>query len=313
MNAIEREQFLAERRTGIGSSDVPKLAGVSSYGGPAAVYAEKVLDEHSEQSDAMLRGVELEPYLRIGYELAQGRVAEPGTLRRHPGKPWAIAHLDAEVDGGPIVEIKTATDPEPWRNGVRVDYMMQVQWQLFVSQCEKAEVAVSIAHENTFRLLRDMIGFGVDDERIASSILAHTDFRIIPVARDEEMIAALVATAEPFWLENVVKRVPPTPTTTIDARRLWPVHAPAKRVEASEELYGLILSLPELKAKQKALADERERIEALCMAEMGDAELLTINDVPQFAWRTVERKAYTVEASTSRRFGEATKKDRGEK
>ena len=304
---------MTERQTCLGGGDVAAIAGLSRYRTAMDVYLAKVEGVEVEQTDVMRRGVTLELPLLDAYGQMTQRpcIQKSDELLRHPDKTWAGGHIDA-ISGDRIVEAKTTTRFDAWADGVPFDVNTQVQWYMAVAGKASADVVASIASEGTFSVLRDVVEKTPRDE-MARLIIAHTDFRVIEVPRDDELIAALLETGEKFWTDNVLAKVPPPITSPADARKLWPVQSPGLTIEASGELYGLILSLPELKAQQKKWADEEERIKTLIMAELQDAEILTINDVPVFTWREVKRKGFTVEESSSRRLAEATKKDRGEK
>ena len=59
-----RAVWLQERRTGIGGSDVPAILGISPYGSPYSVWADKLgLLPERECSEAMRQGADLEAYV----------------------------------------------------------------------------------------------------------------------------------------------------------------------------------------------------------------------------------------------------------
>jgi len=144
---MPRDQWLALRKLGLGSSDAAVAVGLSPYKCPLSLWLEKTGRKEPEDishKEAVLWGIELEPVLAQVYAKRTGyRVGHP--------------------DGPGILEIKTASyhSAPQWEDGVPVAYQCQVLHQLAVTGHAWAEVAVLIGGQD-FRIYR----IERDDEKI---------------------------------------------------------------------------------------------------------------------------------------------------
>lgn len=165
----ERETWLAERRRGIGGSDVAPILGLDSYRSPWDVWADKRgLVAPRADTERMGWGRRLEPLVleawaeRRGLRLLTacstlGGDWQPGRILRHPDHSYLCGTPDGlgwDTDRPLLVEAKTTsawrgrgigadgdeagdeTAPEAWR--------LQVWHYLYVCGLEHAELAVLI-------------------------------------------------------------------------------------------------------------------------------------------------------------------------
>ena len=159
------QEWLEERRSYIGSSEVFELLNRAQYGrGCRTALAYRKLgvepDYEIEEDDAILaRGNILEPIAASIYEQQTGRkVRRPpmddnhAQVRRHRQYPWAAAALDRQIlagHGGVTepgdLEIKTR-DQGPYyrvlRQGPFDGDLLQTQWSMFVTGHKWASLAV---------------------------------------------------------------------------------------------------------------------------------------------------------------------------
>ena len=139
---LPREQWLAIRKLGIGSSDAAVAVGLSPYRCPLSLWLEKTGRKEPEDishKEAVLWGIELKPVLAQVYTKRTGyRVRRVNAVLQHPEHLFMLANLDREVVGHPdgpgILEIKTASyhSAPQWEEGVPVAYQCQVLHQLAV-------------------------------------------------------------------------------------------------------------------------------------------------------------------------------------
>jgi putative phage-type endonuclease len=109
-----RSEWLKQRQTGIGGSDVAAIVGKDPYGRTAAdVYDEKIGEVvDGEPSPAMLRGRYLEPVAVQLYQELTGRALRRQPMRRHREFPFMIANVDRQIlansddRGTGILEVK---------------------------------------------------------------------------------------------------------------------------------------------------------------------------------------------------------------
>lgn len=200
------EDWLAERRKGIGGSDVAAIMGLIAYSTPYQVWLEKTQGIHDDISDkpAVMWGNILEPVVGEHYMDCHPdrHVRRVNAIARSIERPWAQASLDYEVNdpelGWGVLEIKTAgwRREQDWEEGVPTYYLTQVAHYLSVTGRPFADVAVLIAGQ---------------------------DYREYRVMRDDEDVATVNAAVDEFWHEYVERGVAPE-VEAFDAHSLFMAH-----------------------------------------------------------------------------------------
>ncbi len=184
---LPREDWLAVRRQGIGSSDAATACGLNPYQSPLELWLIKTgrdgglpkADPQDEESP-MYWGNILEPIVAAHYTKRTGnRVRRINAVLQHPDPslPWMLANIDREVTGAPdvqILECKTAgiNGARLWKDGVPEYVQLQVHHQLAVTGKQAADVAV---------------------------LLAGQHLEIHRIERDEALIARLIELERRFW------------------------------------------------------------------------------------------------------------------
>lgn len=245
-------EWLEMRKTGIGSSDMPIIAGESPYQSPLELWAAKTgLVPATVPDDATRRlmdiGTRMEPVLLDLYEAETGRKARrvPRMLV-HPQYPWARASLDAEAPVKRIVEAKW-THARRWSAGdaVPADVVIQVQWQMFVAGRDVADVVALVGPE----------------------------LRVVEVARDQSMIDDLLYLANDFW-RHVTDRIRPAIDGSESTRRTLVRMHPADDgtyLSATPDLIELADRLRAAKAAKTAAEDAEKTVGNAIRAMVGDA------------------------------------------
>src|SRR5437773_9144411 len=116
MQAVEKTDWLEERRLGIGASDMSDLFQIEPYGCQRRLWYDKrgtMPDYPPEETLAMQRGSELEKIIAERWAREKHtKVFRVHEAIVHSAYPWARAHIDRRIlrDGrGPgILEVKTA-------------------------------------------------------------------------------------------------------------------------------------------------------------------------------------------------------------
>ena len=194
--ALPREEWLAVRKQGIGSSDAAAAVGLNPYKSQLELWLEKTgrdgnlpkTDPHDEESPAYWGNL-LEPIVAAHYSKRTGnRVRRINAVLQHPDpdKAWMLANIDREVIGSSeiqILECKTAgiNGARLWKEGVPEYVQLQVQHQLAVTGKAAADVAV---------------------------LLGGQHLEIHRIERDEALIARLVHLEKQFW-DYVESDTPP--------------------------------------------------------------------------------------------------------
>jgi putative phage-type endonuclease len=140
-----REEWLALRRTGIGSSDCSAVLGLGKYGSPFSVWVEKTgRAAPVEETEAMMWGTLLEPVIRT--ELARRLDVEVVTspTLRSLARPWQLYNADGLIPSlNAVVEIKNASAwlAHDWDEQIPDHAELQVQHGMAVTGADGAYVA----------------------------------------------------------------------------------------------------------------------------------------------------------------------------
>lgn len=246
--ALPREDWLAVRKGGIGSSDAAAAIGLNPYKSQLELWLEKTgrdgslpkLDPHDEESPAYWGNI-LEPIVAAHYTKRSGnRVRRINAVLQHPNPdlPWMLANIDREVIGATdvqILECKTAgiNGARLWKEGVPEYVQLQVMHQLAVTGKKAADVAV---------------------------LLGGQHLEIHRIERDEQMITRLIELERKFW-EYVVNDTPPPADGTDSAdtalRCLYPEDS-GQTLDFSKEP-ALSIAYVELKAVRQNIATQEKR------------------------------------------------------
>lgn len=142
-------EWYAVRRSGIGSSDLPKILGLSAYGSPGHVWAAKRGDIPEEDAGEAGRwGHLLEDVIAREWADRHGVTVAAAPTLRHVDHPHRLASLDRLVTGCPDAEVcdleiktRSAYVAGSWRDDVPDDVLAQAQWQLLVTGLPHVHVA----------------------------------------------------------------------------------------------------------------------------------------------------------------------------
>lgn len=265
---LSHDDWLAIRRTGIGSSDIAGVLGLSPWSSPYTVWADKRgLTPPVEETEQMAVGTALEePIARLFQKRHCRPVRRVRAILRHPEYPFALANLDRVTDGGrAVVEIKATG--QRW-DGVPDQYMVQVQWQLGVTDLP--------------------MGYLVP--------LAGTRLDIIPIRRDDGLIADMLAAASAFW-RKVQDGTEPDPTAAEGDARILALLHPGDTALPPVDLTGDLRATDMLTAYLVSQATEKRAKEAKDQAAnslrtiLGDATKATMNGRTVATWsRFTERR-----------------------
>lgn len=260
---LPREEWLAVRKQGIGSSDAAAAVGLNPYKSQLEVWLEKTgrdgnlpkADPHDEESP-MYWGNILEPIVAAHYTRRTGnRVRRINAVLQHPhpSLPWMLANIDREVIGTPdvqILECKTAgiNGARLWKEGVPEYVQLQVHHQLAVTGKQAADVAV---------------------------LLGGQHLEIHRIERSEVLISSLIELERQFW--HYVETDTPPPADGSDSadsalRCLYPEDK-GQTLDLKEER-NLSACFADLLAVRQSIA-EQEKLEAhfkqILQQAMGDA------------------------------------------
>lgn len=254
------EQIL-ERRGYIGSTDSAAILGLSRYGTPLSVWAEKTGAIVPEDISGKLP-------VRLGHKLEQA-VAELFTeetgkkLHRvnetvfHPKYNFLAANLDRRVVGEKaVVEIKNvgAFRRDEWREGQSpAEYICQVMHQLAVTGWDRGYLV---------------------------ALIGNTDFEIRTIERDEQALKDLVNREVSFWNDFVVTNTMPTISRgdkdTLSS--LFPLAEEGKEIQLDDRAASLCDLLDGLRSDMKGLEGSIAGAENELKAMLGTADAGIVGD-----------------------------------
>lgn len=250
---MDRQQWLEQRRSGIGGSDVAGILGLSKWSTPLDVYLSKIGEaEEKELTPAMHWGNVLEPVLLAEFQRQTGiDLQPPASMIRSQDNPFMIANVDRLTGDGQIVECKTARSDADWGEAgsgeIPVYYQTQVQHYMAVLGAQITYVPV---------------------------LIGGSDFRIYVVERDQGIIEDMIEAERSFWFDHVCAKVPPDPLNATDAKKIWPRDS-GESIEVDDLTAGFVEVLKKLKAELKQLEGRVEFCDDRVRLSFKDAAVLT--------------------------------------
>ncbi|MDA5134118.1 YqaJ viral recombinase family nuclease [Psychrobacter sp. ANT_H3] len=223
--SLSREEWLAVRKQGIGSSDAAAACGIHPYLSMLELWMiktgrmESSIDESLEGYSPLYWGNTLEPMVAKYYQEHTGnKVRRVNAILQHPDpdKHFMLANLDYSVVGSDkiqILECKTAGEhgAKLWKHGVPLYVTCQVQHQLAVTGKTAAHICV---------------------------LLCGHEAKIYKVERDERLIKSIIEHERLFW-QYVATDTPPTPDHSESAARalkqLYPNPKPSSKVDLRDD------------------------------------------------------------------------------
>lgn len=256
---LTHEQWLENRKSGIGGSDAGAIMGVNPYRGAYSVWADKLgKTEPVEDNEALRQGRDFEDYVARRFaEVSGKRVRHEYGMLRNDQKPWMVANIDRRIVGERAgLECKTSRDihMKRYKNGdFPIEYYCQCLHYLAVTGWDKWYLAVLVYGT-------DLLTFEIKREDV------------------EDDLAALIEAEDAFWHNYVETGIQPTPdgleTTTRALNAVWGESDSEKIVDANDEAEALMIRLKDLRRERKALDSQITKTENEIKAQMQDAEMM---------------------------------------
>lgn len=282
---MTRNEFLENRRSGVGSSDVAPILGLSPHRTAIDVYLEKINPPGvAELAPQLEWGQRLEPVIASAIIDHYGWPLAKPTTMTHGVFPFLIASPDRINADGELIEIKTSRFGQGWGEPETADipdhYWLQVQHLLEV----------------------------VPDGNVCwvFVLIGGNDFRRYRVEHDPAYLGTVIEQLNSFW-ECVQTRTPPEPdwshAATLDAvRRLYPVKA-GTEITLRDDAVSLAAERYDVcGAEMRDLQKKRDSAKAQLIAAMGTAEVAHASDGFTMHRKTVHRAGYTVQPTNYETF-----------
>lgn len=282
---MTREDWLSERRKGIGGSDAAAIMGMNPWRSPLAVYMDKLgLAPEIKATEAIRQGNDLEDYVARrfveAFEASNDRkaVRRCNKILRHKEHDWMLANIDRDVAGEDAgLECKTTSpyNKTPFDQGeVPANYYWQCQHYMAVTGASHWYLAV-LVHGKAFH--------------------------IFDIARNDEHIARLIEAERAFWFDNVLAEIPPLPSGSDgddDMVALLPASREPDEVADLQDMDTDITLMDVLKDEQDAIEQRikaiRQRIVmTLDGAEAGRTNRWEISYKPQTTERLDSKRLKT--------------------
>lgn len=271
----DRDRWLQERRTGIGSSDAATILGLNPWKSPLELYADKLgIGDAEDAGEAAYWGTKIEPLVLSRFASETGRkTARAGILLRSKARPFQLATLDGTQiteRGVGSVEVKCTSLEDRWEDGIPPYVHAQCQHQLAVTGYEFGSVAV---------LFKGRAFFYADFER------------------DDDFIGEMTRMEMEFW-NRVVDLEPPSPLGSEADRaiiaKLFPKDCDPSPLVLSGEYLTHDERLAELKEQRKGIDQNILAYENEIRMAIGEhVEALLPNGV-RYTNKSQHRKSYVV-------------------
>ena len=253
LKLMERRDWLALRKQGIGGSDVAAIIGVSPWKTAYALYMEKTEDIEitDEDNERLAWGRRLEAPIREWYCETTGREVVVPDLMHSKDHPFMLGTLDG-IAGDRGLEIKTAHHAagwgEPGTDQIPTYYLTQVHHYMIVSNLPVFDVAVSIAGSPPV---------------------------LYEVKADRETHDLLIKAEEQFWKRVQQLEPPPTLSYSDIVSKFGKAAASGSKV-AEEEVIATLAELKETRSSLARLTQVEEELKGRIIAVLGaDYDTLT--------------------------------------
>jgi putative phage-type endonuclease len=265
----------AERKLGIGGSDMPIIMGLSSYKTPYQLYLEKseIVVSPDETSQYQYWGSILEGVIRDEFSKRNNvKVETPDTIV-HPNYDFIRANIDGYIpEWNAVLEVKCASSfaSKQWGDEgsdiIPMQYLVQVAHYCSVTNSDSAHIAV---------------------------LIGGNDYREYKYVRDLDLEQYVINAAKTFW-NCVQTKTPPAATNQVDLRLMFPTHKQDKKIKIAQDIADKLIALNETRFKIKALSDVEEKHKFNIMQFMQDAEVLVNeNNEPVVSWKANKRGSRT--------------------
>jgi putative phage-type endonuclease len=251
----DKEQWLEERKSRIGASEVSAALGLNPYKSPFQLWAEKtgLLEAPELNTEAIRWGARLEAPIALGWSEETGKdVEQAGDLLAHSKHHWLVATPDYYVGESELLECKLSGSPQvaaQFKDGNTPDWFQtQCIIQLACTERDAAHIA---------------------------ALLSGTRLETRIVTRDAYVEELILGSLMQFW-ELVQKKTPP-PLVDNDndiMGELYPVD-PHKEIELGCDATLLVDLYEEAKAKKKRAESEVSRLQAEIKMRLGGARTAT--------------------------------------
>lgn len=253
--SLSRQEWLKERKKGIGGSDASAVLGFNPWKSAFELYIEKTSDYVQEiDNEAIYWGNVLEDVVAEEFARRTGKkIRRRNQMFRHKDHDFMIANIDRDVVGEKaLLECKTtsAFNADDWEGEhIPPAYICQLQHYMAVLGYEKAYIAVLIGGQK---------------------------FIWKELKRDDEFIELMIEREKDFWYNHVLAGQPPAIDGSTSAtellNKLYPTDN-GETVMLDSETEQLIEAIESLKNEKKQIEEQLKAYENQLKMTLKDASV----------------------------------------
>lgn len=343
MNRYTRiKDFHTSRSTGVGSSDIPILAGLYRRNGSTSltVWEGKTWRRDPWQGNERTRvGKDLEAYVlmrfveekygpEVAYNFYMAKLRDKSvgpfksnTECRHHERAYCLAHADLLVDGSVRMKydessgswVSTGDPLEPYiveGKTVGAYAAKRREGEIFTGYDLDDRSAQGIPDSVFLQVQWQLYCYGVELAYVAA-LIDNQYYTFGPIHADSRVQEKCLALAERFW-RLVLDDTPPAPETWDDVQRLFPHQKNTTAMVGGEEemrIREMIKRDKEIAARMKQYEDERDDIKNAIGIYLGENSVLAAADGSVLAKSTEQSR----ESVTLLSRANAIKKEQGKK
>ena len=271
---MTHQEWLEDRRKGIGGSDVATILGLNKYKSVYQLWLEKTdqIEVTSAQSEAAYWGNTLEEVVAEEFSKRTGKkVRRRNKVFEHSKYPFLRANIDRDIVGeNAVLECKTANQflANEWdEDEIPIQYICQVQHYMNVLNLDYVYFAVLIGGQK---------------------------FVWKKMERDQELIDMITEKLVAFWTENVEKGIEPAIDglkATSDFLTQRYLDTEDNQTELNARFDENIANLARLKGDKKIIEENITLLENELKQALGKAEA-TIGITPNniVSWKKTQSK-----------------------
>lgn len=256
------EDWLEERKKGIGSSEAGTIMGVNRFDTPYKLWRRKTgQDGPVEMNEAMELGHHIEPAVASMFAARTGAF-----IRKDSEGDWLATDVDREY-------LRVSPDRLYYKDGEP-----HSKKNLHILECKTSSVAVDkddIPDYWYCQLQYQMGIMGVKSGALAwitSSPKLHFDY--LEVNFNKAFFDSLIEAIDSFWNVNVQGGVAPDDIQSEDTLLRYPTAEPGEIAEADEGIQYAYNSLKEITSAIKEFEGQKAALEDEIKMAMGSAEIL---------------------------------------
>lgn len=256
------QEWLEQRKLGIGSSEVGTILGVNPWETPYQLWRRKTgRDPQIEENDAMRWGHYLEDAIAQAFQDETGKQV----IKASAGDWLAV---DKERDF-----LRVSPDRTYW-----IDSSRRAD-NKGILECKSTSLKIDedTVPQHWFCQLMYQLGvMGLPEGHLAWFITTNRTFGCMHIQFDRDFYAFMVDALDRFWNVNLVEDIEPDIVTIDDALLKYPKSDPGKVMEITDELLADINQLKLLKPQIDELTKTKKDIEDRIKLAMRDADTLCL-------------------------------------